>query len=288
MADVAHHRVPGAGVELHVVSAGRDDAAALVLLHGWPDSWRCWEPILPLLAEEFHLLAIDQRGFGESEMPRGTEAYSMRLAVADVTTVLDHFGICRVGLVGHDFGGAVGWAAAVLAPDRIERAVILASPHPLRLRAAAIENPSQLERSFYVWLLHLGARGEALLAGGGFRRLADWAFGGSRVPPEVVDDHVRQWAQPGRFHAMAEWYRASFPPELFDPDRPLHLPPCPIPVRYVHGGRDLAFVPEAATGSARFVDAESDEVVIDDASHWLTWDAPDQVAGLIREWMTRR
>ncbi len=285
MASLTHHRVPAAGVELHIVTAGPDDAPPLLLLHGWPDSWRCWEAVIPLLAEEFRLIVPDQRGFGESDAPEGTESYAIGMCVADTTLVLDYFEVERAGLVGHDFGGAVAWAAAALVPDRFDRAVILASPHPMRLRAAAIENPRQMALSFYVWLLHMGRRGEALLAADGYRRLAEWAFAGSRVPDEVIEGHIVRWSEPGRFHAMAEWYRASFPPELFNPDAQFELPPCPIPVRYIHGARDLAFVAEAATGSAGHVAAESDEVVIEEATHWLAWDVPDRVTALIREWM---
>lgn len=284
MTDLAHHRVPAAGVELHVVTAGSDGASPLLLLHGWPDSWRCWEAVMPQLAD-FRLVVPDQRGFGQSDMPEGTAAYSMGMLVADVVALLDNLGISRTGVVGHDFGGAVTWALAALVPERVSRAVILASPHPLRFRRAALENPRQLVSSFYVWLMHAGRRGEALLASRGFARLADWAFAGSRVPAEVVAGHVERWSEPGRFHAMAEWYRANFTPDLFNPDVPFDLPPIRVPVRYVHAGRDLAFVPEAATGSGEHVEAPYDEHLIADSTHWLPWDAPGEVAALIRTWM---
>jgi pimeloyl-ACP methyl ester carboxylesterase len=287
MAALEHHRVPGAGVTLHAVTSGSAEAPPLILLHGWPDSWRCWEAIIPLLADRYRLVVPDQRGFGESDMPEGTSSYGMGLLVADLVGVMNHFEIRRAGVVGHDFGGAVTWAAAALTPDRLTRAVVLASPHPMRFRTAALENPRQLVSSFYVWLMHAGERGEALLAAGRFRRLAAWAFAGSKVPAEVIEEHLRRWSEPGRFHAMAEWYRANYPPELFNPDVPLDLPAGTIPVRYVHAARDAAFVPEAATGSGAYVQADYDEFLIADATHWLPWDVPGRVADLVADWMNR-
>jgi len=285
--DLTHHRIPAAGVSLHVVTAGPPDGSPLVLLHGWPDSWRCWERVIPLLAGEYRLIVPDQRGFGQSDMPEGTAAYAMPMPAADVLALLDRFEVERAGLVGHDFGGAVVWSLGAFAPGRFTRAVVMAAPHPMRLREVAAGDRRQLERSFYVWLMHAGPAGESLLASGGFRPLADWAFGGSRVPAEVIEEHVASWQEPGRFHAMAEWYRANFRPELFDPDVPLGLPPVAIPVRYLHGERDPAFVESAATGSGAFVAAEYDEAVVPGTTHWIPSDAPEEVAAAVRDWMQR-
>jgi pimeloyl-ACP methyl ester carboxylesterase len=287
VAALSHHRIPAAGVDLHVVFAGPPEGPPLVLLHGWPDSWRCWERVVPLLAGEYRLIVPDQRGFGESGMPEGTSSYAMPLLAADVLALLDHIGIERAGLVGHDFGGAIAWSLGAFAPGRFTRAVVLAAPHPLRLREIAAEDRRQLAASFYVWLMHAGPAGEALLAAGGFRRLAEWAFGGSRVPADVIEAHVASWSEPGRFHAMAEWYRANFRPELFNPDVPLQLPPVAIPVRYLHAESDAAFVEGAATGSGPFVDAEFDEAVVPGTTHWIPYDAPEAVAAAVRDWMNR-
>jgi pimeloyl-ACP methyl ester carboxylesterase len=163
----------------------------------------------------------------------------------------------------------------------------MAAPHPLRLREVAAADRGQLEASFYVWLLHAGPAGEALLGAGGFRRLAGWAFAGSRVPAEVIEAHIASWQEPGRFHAMAEWYRANFRPELFNPDVSVDLPPVAIPVRYLHAERDAAFVGAAATGSGAFVDAEFDEAIVPGTTHWIPYDAPEEAAAAVRDWMDR-
>ncbi len=283
---IEHHTVSSNGIELHVVTAGDAHAAPLVLLHGWPETWRCWEPIIDRLGADFRLVVPDQRGFGRSDAPMETAAYHLAVLVRDLVAVMDHFGLERPGLVGHDMGGALTWSAGSFIPERIGRAVVLSSPHPLRFRAAALEDPRQLAKAFYVWLMHAGESGEALLAADDFERLAVWVFGGSNVPGDLIQDYRRDWSRPGRFTAMAEWYRANYRPELFNPDVPLQLPPVRIPVRYLHGQADVAFVPGAATGSGEFVEAAYDERIVEGVGHWLTHDVPDLVADAIREWMS--
>ena len=279
------HVIAPAGVDLYVRSAGPDDGPPLVLLHGWPEDHRCWRSVAPLLPARYRLLMPDQRGFGRSAMPEGTAAYSMAVLLGDLLGLLDHFGIERAGLVGHDVGGALAWSAGSFAPERFTRAVILSAPHPQHLQRAGIADSAQLRRAFYVWLLHAGPSGEALLAADGFRRLADWAFAGSAVPGELIDEYRAGWSEPGRFHAMGGWYRANYRPDLFNPDRPLHLPPVRLAVRYLQGEEDAAFVPGAARGSGEFVSAEYDEQILPGRGHWLPHDAPGLVAEAIEGWL---
>ena len=280
-------RISPGGVELHVSTAGRESAPVLVLLHGWPEDHRCWHSVAPLLADRYYLLMPDQRGFGRSGMPEATAAYSMPALLGDLLGVLDHFGIERAAIVGHDVGGALAWSAGAFVPERFSRAVVLSAPHPQHLQRAGILDSAQLRRAFYVWLLHAGEPGEALLAADSFRRLAEWAFSGSAVPQELVEAYRSQWAEPGRFHAMAGWYRANYRPDLFNPDHPLRLPPVRLPVRYLQGEDDAAFVPGAARGSGDFVAAEYDERILPGLGHWLPHDVPALVAEAVHDWMAR-
>lgn len=279
-------RIEVEGVGLWVAEAGSPQAPPLLLLHGWPDSSRGWAPVLPHLADRFRLLIPDQRGFGRSDMPEGRGAYRMGTLLGDVLAILDACEVKRTAVAGHDLGGALTWALGALVPQRLTRAVVLAAPHPVLMHEVGAANLGQLSRAFYVWLLHAGEAGERLLAADGFRFLSEFAFGSS----EAIDAEARaayrlEWSQPGRFHAMGEWYRANYTPDLFNPDRELELAPVRVPVRYVHGGRDWAFVPELATGSGRFVDADYDEVLLSDCSHWMMYERPAEVAELITGWV---
>ncbi len=283
------HHISAGGVRLYVATAGHFADPPLLLLHGWPESHRGWLPVCPLLAGEFFLIMPDQRGFGRSDLPTGTDAYRMRPLVTDAAAVLDHFDIGKAGVVGHDFGGIVAWALGALAPQRVSRMTVLCAPHPMRFREAALADRRQLAIGFYAWLMNVGDAGERLLASRGFQDLSDWAFGSS---PGVDEDlraaYRKEWSRPGVFHAMAEWYRANYPPDLVNPDVSFRLPSVKVPVRYIHGEKDAAFIPAMATGSGSWVDAEYDEQMITGGSHWVVHEQPRLVADLIREWMGRQ
>ncbi len=284
--EIRTHRVAVSDVELFVREAGPGDAPPLLLLHGWPESSRGWDPLIPELGGSHRLLMPDNRGFGRSGMPAGTGAYGMPTLVGDVVAVLDAVGLEQASIAGHDFGGAVAWAAGVLAPDRVARMVVLAAPHPMSMHRVGAGNLDQLSRAFYAWLMNVGEAGERLLAADGFRFLERFAFASNpSVSEEVRAAYRAEWSEPGRFHAMAEWYRANYRPDLFNPDIPLELPPVQVPVRYVHGGRDWAFVPELASGHGAFVAADYDEVLLEECSHWMIHEQPARVAELIAEWV---
>lgn len=276
------------GINIHVRTTGDQEAPPLLLLHGWPDSGRCWLKVAPLLSDHYRVIVPDLRGFGDSDAPTDLEAYRMPVLLSDVAGLIEWNGGGPAYVAGHDFGGALTWQAATWLGGLVRRAVVLAAPHPRRMRAAGAGNVEQLSRSFYVWLMQSGEAGMRLLASEDFALLARFAFGSSPgFSEEDREAYRRDWRRPGRFDAMANWYRAHFRADLFNADVPLELPDVPTPVRYVHGELDWAFVPEMATGSGAFVEAEFDEQVIAGASHWMPQERPAEVAELIHDWMSR-
>jgi len=124
-------RIPlSTGVTLNVALAGPDDAPPVILLHGFPESHRTWRGVAPLLADRFRLVMPDLRGFGASDQPQEVEAYATDKLVADIFALANALGIDRFALVGHDWGGATAWAAAIRGNPRIARLAIVNSPHP--------------------------------------------------------------------------------------------------------------------------------------------------------------
>lgn len=280
-------QVVNGDVTLRVRTYGEASAPLLIALHGWPDSSRGWRHVAPLLAERFRVVTPDLRGFAGSSKPVGTDAYRMSKLIADVHAVADWAGAERFFLAGHDYGGAITWAIGCLAPERIERAVVMASPHPRVFKKAGTD-PRQLMRSSYAFLMNIGLRGEALLRANDYEMLTSFAFGGvEQITAADLAEYRAEWSEPGTFTAMSEYYRAHYPPDLLNPEVPLDLPAVTVPTRYVHGTRDFAFVEALATGSGEFVSAPYDEVHLD-STHWMLYEQPVEVAKLIGEWCLDR
>ena len=110
-----HAMVQANGASFHVVQAGH--GAPLLLLHGWPEFWLTWEPVMERLADRYRLIAPDLRGFGDSDKPDGP--FGAQDHAADVLALLDALGIERVGVIGHDVGGAAMQPLARRAAERL-------------------------------------------------------------------------------------------------------------------------------------------------------------------------
>lgn len=110
-----HLTVQANHAHFHVVRAGK--GPPLLLLHGWPEFWLTWEPVMARLAHRFTLIAPDLRGFGDSDKPAGP--YGPDQHASDMLALLEALGLPKVGVVGHDVGGAVMQPLARSAPERI-------------------------------------------------------------------------------------------------------------------------------------------------------------------------
>ena len=109
-----HATIEANGASFHVVEAGR--GAPLLLLHGWPEFWLTWEPVMARLSDRYRVIAPDLRGFGESDKPEGP--FGPTDHAADMLALLDSLGVERAGIVGHDVGGAAMQPLARQAPER--------------------------------------------------------------------------------------------------------------------------------------------------------------------------
>src|SRR5271166_6170131 len=112
---IEHLSIRANGAGFHVARTGR--GRPLLLLHGWPEFWLTWEPVMTRLSDRFQLIAPDLRGFGDSDKPEGP--WGPGDHAADMLALLDALGIANIGVVGHDVGGAAMQPLARKAPERL-------------------------------------------------------------------------------------------------------------------------------------------------------------------------
>ncbi|HZP25946.1 MAG TPA: alpha/beta hydrolase [Dehalococcoidia bacterium] len=123
-----HKRADVNGISLHYVEQGQ--GYPLILVHGFPETWYSWRHQIPALAEAgFHVIAVDLRGYGESDRPAPLEEYDIHHLVADLVGLMDALEIEKCVLIGHDWGSNVVWMTALQHPDRVERVVSLNIPY---------------------------------------------------------------------------------------------------------------------------------------------------------------
>jgi epoxide hydrolase 4 len=158
-------------VTLNVASAGPVDGPLTILLHGFPEFWFGWRHQIDALARAgLHVVAPDQRGYNLSSKPDGVAAYHLDRVADDVVALADSYGADTFDVVGHDWGGIVGWWLAARSPERVRRLAILNAPHPDVLASYARRHPTQALRVFYFgafqvpWLPEAGLRAANFLA----------------------------------------------------------------------------------------------------------------------------
>jgi pimeloyl-ACP methyl ester carboxylesterase len=163
-------RVEADGVSIwyEVTGQGRP----VILLHGFPDSGRLWRHQVPALAESgFQVIVPDLRGYGLSGKPEAVESYSLPALAGDVLAVLGDAGAERAHVVGHDWGAALGWVLASLAPDRIDHLAVLSVGHPATFRRTLEQN----EKSWYMLLFQFAGIAEQWLSNNNWANFRTWA-----------------------------------------------------------------------------------------------------------------
>jgi pimeloyl-ACP methyl ester carboxylesterase len=282
------------GITMNVALAGPEDAPPVILLHGFPESHRTWRKVAPLLADKLRLIMPDQRGFGDSDRPQEIEVYSTDTLIADIFALADALGIERFALVGHDWGGAIAWAAAIQGNPRVERLGIVNSPHPLIFQKSLIEDEAQREASQYIRAFR-DPHFEKFVEGIGYEAFFAKSFSKhvdlASIPGEERDLYIGQWSRSGALTAMLNWYRASrmVVPQpgitVAVPDLVLRaFPTIKIPVRVIWGLEDKALLPIQLDGIGE-VGEDVEVFPLKGIGHFAPWEAPEEVAEALKPFL---
>ena len=278
------------GLRFYGLAAGPADGPLVLLLHGFPEFSRSWRHQLPALAGAgYRAVAPDLRGYGRTDK-RGP--YDLRTLAADAAGLVGALGRERAVVVGHDWGGAIGWMAAHVEPDVVERLVVLNCPHPATMSAEILRNPRQLARSSYILVFQLPRLPERLLTRERAAAVAKTLRGGSHVrsawPPEELERYREAFLRPGVAAAAVSYYRAAFRRPLAS-RRAARARPITAPTLVIWGAQDRALGEELigpeklepwfATGTAPEIRR------IEEAGHFVQNEAPERVNVELLSWL---
>jgi pimeloyl-ACP methyl ester carboxylesterase len=236
----------------------------------------------------------DQRGFAASDAPQGKDEYTTDKIIADLFALADRLGLDDFTLVGHDWGGAVSWAAALRGDPRLSRLVIVNAPHPVIFQKSLIESPEQRGASQYITAFRAPGF-EQLVESNGFDWFFDRTFSAhldaSKIPLAERQQYIAEWSQPGAFTAMLNWYRAAkvvVPPPGVTVPLPDFLlrafPAVKIPTLVIWGMKDTALLPVQLDGLEELVE-ELTIVRLPDAGHFAPWEAGEAVAAALEQFL---
>jgi epoxide hydrolase 4 len=261
-------------VRIHYVTSG--EGPLVVMIHGFPDFWYTWRAQMPALAEKFQVVAIDQRGYNESDQPEGVENYAMDKLVGDIEAVIKHFKRDKAIIVGHDWGGMVAWTFSMMRPAMTDKLIILNLPHPNGLRRELANNPEQQKNSAYARRFQSPDAASQLTAEG----LAFW------VRDEAAREKYVQAFKRSSFEGMLNYYKANYPREPYTAQsQPLPKVKCPVLI--IHGLKDKALLPGALNDTWQWVEQDLTLVTIPQADHFVQQDAAETVTKTIMSWLVR-
>jgi pimeloyl-ACP methyl ester carboxylesterase len=274
---ITHRWVDVRDIRVHVAEGGPTAAGTpvVVFLHGWPQHWWCWHRVLPLVVDRARVVVPDLRGHGWSDAP--PDGYEKENLVDDLVALLDELGHERVVLVGHDWGGWVGFLAALRHPDRFDALLALSIVHPFqRLSPDRLLNSW---RTAYQLFLASPVLGEVALRSS--PHLVAEAIRQGTVDPDAVDPDARRHygemlQQPARARASVQMYRTFLLHELRRlgryGDQRLE-----VPTRLLVGRHDPVAVAAFLDGWQRHADDMRVEV-LEQVGHFIPEEAPQRVA----------
>jgi pimeloyl-ACP methyl ester carboxylesterase len=303
---INHQIVTSNGVRIHIAESGT--GPAVLLIHGFPESWYSWRNQLPALADAgYRAVAMDVRGYGRSSKPTAVDDYRMLKNVADVIGVVDWLGGGPITVVGHDWGAPIAWTSALLRPDLFRGVAGLSVPYSPpsassgirpteRMRAMAGEHEfyveyfqqpgraeAEIERDVRRWLLgfYWCASGDvvdgpniSIVERG--RKLSDKFVFPERMPAwlsdEDLDVYAREFEYSGFFGPLSRYRNVDrdFEDLAAFADRPIK-----IPALFVGGSKDGPTI-WGAPAIARFPETLPQlfrSEIVEGAGHWIQQEA---------------
>ncbi|MER7441749.1 alpha/beta fold hydrolase [Micromonospora avicenniae] len=247
----------------------------MLLVHGWPENWYAWRMVMPALARDFTVVAVDQRGIGLTDKPKG--GYDSATLANDLVALMDALGYQRFAVVGHDTGYIIGYALAADHPDRVDRLAVAEIPGPPDVASAPplfVPEPVN-NRLWHIPFNRVNHELTEQLVRGREEIFYGYEFaiqGGEPLPDQVLRYYFDLYSDPEVLRGSFGLYRAWDATLAQNEQRKSR--PLPMPVLGIGGEKNWGDLP----GQAMMPLADNVQtVVIPGAGHWLAEQAPEEL-----------
>jgi pimeloyl-ACP methyl ester carboxylesterase len=264
-------------LRMHAVIGG--DGPPVLLVHGWPQNWYAWRLVMPALAQDFEVIAPDQRGIGLSDKPQG--GYDPGTLAADLVNLMDALGHQRFALVGTDTGLPIAYALASDHPDRVARVALGEVPGP----PGAVPSPPLFvpeplnNRLWHIAVNRLDEVNEQLVTG---REDIYFGYefaiqaGQNKLPDDLVDYYVGLLTNPDSLHGSFAFYREWDTMVAQNAERKNR--PLTMPVLGISGADSWG---EGVGDAMKSLANDVQTAVIPGAGHWFAEQAPEETVAAL-------
>lgn len=272
-------------MKIHLVCGGDPNKKLMLFIHGFPEFWYSWRHQIKEFSKDYFVVAIDQRGYGDSDKPIGIENYTVDKMTEDIKQLLEALGKRDIILVGHDWGGVIAWAFAANHAHFINKLIILNAPHPIMGRELRKKSWKQFLMSWYMIFFSLPYLPEIALQSNDYF-IFDFSFRNGSGEPLFPSDQLEAYKytfHKNSFTYPLNYYRAfirQYPSTLPTPNYQIK-----VPTLVVWGKKDKYLSSELAQ-PFKYVDDLSVKY-IDDCSHWIQMEKPLVVNQYIRQFLSK-
>ena len=273
-----HRRAAARDMELHYVEGG--NGAPLLLVPGWPQSWYAWRHVMPALADNFRVIAIDPPGLGDSGRPK---SYDTAAIASYIDAFLDTLKLERVDFAGHDIGAWIGYAYAARHGQRVRRLALIDAAIPGIAPADAFAlTPERINKTWHFYFNALPELPEALVAGRE-RMYLSWLFSARSANKAALDEaalteYTRVYSAPGAMDSGFAYYRAIF--DSIAQNREAAAKKLAMPVLAIGGAEWLGPLMQKMVAP---VAADLRVEIVAGSAHFVPEEAPDAVALLLQK-----
>jgi pimeloyl-ACP methyl ester carboxylesterase len=269
-------------VRLHAVTGGA--GPPLLLIHGWPQTWYAWRMLMPALARDFSVIAVDQRGIGLSGKPPG--GYDTASLANDLVALMDALGHRRFALYGTDVGMPIAYALAADHPDRAERLAVSEAPLPGISPSPPLFLPPGLnERLWHLAFNQLPTVNEQLVTGREdifFGAEFDASAGTNKLPAGAVRYYIDTLASsPEHLRGSFGFYRAI--PTTSAQNQKRKERRLTLPVLAIGGAESSG---EGPGNTMKLVADDVQTVVLAGSGHWVAEQAPEELLAALTAFLT--
>lgn len=279
--ELHHGFIKSNGINLHYASQG--EGKLMLMLHGFPEFWYSWRYQIAEFARDYHVVAVDMRGYNDSDKPEALSAYKMSELIADVKGIINGLGYEDCILVAHDWGGAIAWNFAYEHPEMVEKLIVMNLPHPVKFKEG-LKTWQQLQKSWYIFLFQIPWLPELIFQTNNYQAIAsafvDLAIDKSAFKESDLTAYRHAAAKPGAMTAMINYYRANF--TFLADNRDYGI--LEIPTLMIWGEEDTALGKELTYGTDAYV-RNLQLKYIPNCSHWVQQEQPQLVNQYMRDFL---